>query len=85
MRDRLILYSAGFLRSLGVGMAGVLLGIYLAKIGFGTLEVGFVIAIGLAGTAAGTLFVSLFADRAGRKSTLLGLSLLALGGGFSGC
>ncbi len=82
MRDRLILYSAGFLRSLGVGMAGVLLGIYLAKIGFGTLEVGFVIALGLAGTAAGTLFVSLFADRAGRKSTLLGLSLLALGGGF---
>ncbi|MEK6712449.1 MAG: hypothetical protein AABZ64_17920, partial [Nitrospinota bacterium] len=65
MRDRGIFYCASFLRSLGVGTTGVLLGIYLLKMGFGAPQVGLVIAAGLAGIAAGTLAVSLFADRWG--------------------
>ena len=34
MRDCRVLYAAAFLRSLATGMVGVLIGIYLAKLGF---------------------------------------------------
>ena len=81
MRDRGIFYCTGFLRSLGVGTTGVLLGIYLLKLEFGAPQVGLVIAAGLAGVSGGTLAVSLLADRWGRKRTLIGISLMALAGG----
>jgi MFS family permease len=72
---------AAFLRSLGVGMTGVLLAIYLGSIGWSIRSVGLLVTVGLAGAAAATLIVSLLADRAGRRLTLFALGLLtALGG-----
>lgn len=81
MRDRTIIYCTAFLRSMGVGTTGVLLGIYLLKMGFSAPLVGLVITAGLVGVSAGTLAVSLFADRWGRKRTFIALSLLASAGG----
>lgn len=75
------IYSAAFLRSLGVGLTGVLLGVYLARTGFSVSQLGLVITTGLAGAALGTALVSFFADHLGRRRTLLVLGLLgALGG-----
>src|SRR5579863_3595525 len=75
------IYSAAFLRSLGVGLTGVLLGVYLARIGFSVSQLGLVITAGLAGAALGTTLVSFFADHLGRRRTLVVLGLLgALGG-----
>jgi len=74
--DQARLCLAAFLRSLGVGMTGVLLGIYLGSIGWRIGRVGLLVTVGLAGGAAGTLAISLFAERFGRRRTLVALGLL---------
>jgi MFS family permease len=80
-RDQVVINTAGFLRSLGVGLMGVVLGIYLSRIGFSAFRIGAVVAIGLAGSAVATTVVGFAADRIGRKRFLLMLSVLtALGG-----
>jgi MFS family permease len=82
-RDRLVINLAGFLRSFGVGLMGVILGIYISRLGFSSLTIGIVIAIGLAGAASGTALVSFFADRFGRQRSLVLLSLFTALGGFA--
>jgi MFS family permease len=82
-RDRLVINLAGFLRSFGVGLMGVVLGIYISRLGFSSLTIGIVIATGLAGAASATALVSFFADRFGRKRSLLLLSLFTALGGFA--
>jgi MFS family permease len=76
-RDLALINAAGFLRSFGVGLMGVVLGIYLFRTGLTSLSIGLVIAIGLAGATLATILVSLVADRVGRRSFLLILSLLS--------
>jgi MFS family permease len=76
-RDLALINAAGFLRSFGVGLMGVVLGIYLFRAGLTSLAIGLVIAVGLAGAALATALVSLLADRVGRRSFLLILSLLS--------
>jgi len=76
-RDLALINAAGYLRSFGVGMMGVLLGIYLFRTGLTSFAIGLVIAIGLAGSALATVLVSLIADRIGRRSFFLVLSLLS--------
>jgi MFS family permease len=80
MGDRQILFAAAFLRSLGTSLIGVLLGIYLAKLSLGPVQVGLVVGVGLAGAAVAALLVTLAADRIGRRRVLVGLALVgALG------
>jgi MFS family permease len=80
-RDRLLIYAAGFLRALGVGLVGVLFALYLAAKGFHTGQIGLLVAAGIAGNALATFGVSFFADRLGRRKTLLLLSALIVVGG----
>jgi MFS family permease len=75
-KDLLLINAAAFLRSVSVGLTGVVVGIYLFRNGFSSLEIGLVIGAGLAGSATATLAVSLRADHLGRRHTLLILSLL---------
>jgi MFS family permease len=82
-RDLALVNAAGFLRSLGVGLLGVVLGIYLFRLGLSSLAIGLVIASGLAGSALATIAVSFAADRLGRKNSLLCLSLLSTIGGLA--
>jgi len=82
-RDLVLINAAGFLRSLGVGLLGVVLGIYLFRVGLSPFTIGLVIAVGLAGSALATFIVSFVADRVGRKQSLLVLSLLAGIGGLA--
>lgn len=70
-RDAALIYAAGFIRSATVGLVGVVLAIYLSKIGLSTAAIGLVIGSGLAGAAAATLVVGLRADRVGRQRTLI--------------
>jgi len=80
-RDLALINPAGFLRSFGVGLMGVVLGIYLFRAGLSSIAIGLVIAVGLAGSAMATVVMSLAADRLGRKLFLILLSLMtALGG-----
>jgi MFS family permease len=78
-----LINAAGFLRSFGVGLIGVLLGIYLFRLGLSSSEIGFVIAAGLAGSALATVVMSVTADRLGRRRFLVLLSLLSALGGIA--
>lgn len=86
-RDFLLISVAGFLRSSGTGLLGVILGIYLSRRGYPPLWIGVVIALGLAGSSLATTAVGIAADRLGRRRFLIILGLLtglgALGLSFS--
>jgi len=78
--DRQWLYTAVLARSVATGMMGVLLGIYLASLALDADAIGVVIALGLAGAAFGTLLVTFFSERFGRRRTLLVITALTVGG-----
>jgi MFS family permease len=88
MNDRQRLYAAAFLRALATGMAGVLLGLHLARQGLSAAAFGSVIASGLLGATLAVGLATWWGDRIGRRRLLLWLSgLSALGGlvlSFSG-
>ena len=78
---RKLLLGAAFLRALATGMAGVLLGIYLADRELSPGQVGAVAGAGLAGAAAGALVVTLRGARMAGRGALLALACLAAAGG----
>ncbi len=79
-RNLVLIYAAAWLRSFGIGFLGVVLGVFLYREGLSSTAIGLIIAAGLAGSAAGTVFITFRADRLGRRRTLFVLSLLtALG------
>jgi MFS family permease len=80
-RDRSLLNAAAFLRALGTGMVGVVIGVYLARLGFDPTHIGFVITAGLAGAAVATLVATFAGDRFGRRRFLIALAAL----GAVGC
>src|SRR5712692_2303163 len=82
-RDLTLIHAAALLRSLGIGLLGVLLGIYMFRGGASSLQIGLVVAAGLAGGAVATVVVSFRGDRLGRRRTLIVLSLLSAAGGLS--
>jgi MFS family permease len=81
MTDRRLLLASTFLRALATGMAGVLIGLYLARLGLSAGALGAVIAAGLAGAAAATLVATLGGDHLGRRRILVGVALLSAVGG----
>lgn len=83
MNDRQRLYTAAFLRALATGMAGVLLGLYLARLGISATGIGLVIAAGLVGATLALVVTTWAGDRLGRRRTLLALTLLAALGGVA--
>jgi len=76
VRNLAIIYVAAWMRSFGIGLLGVVLGVFLYREGFSSTAIGLVIAAGLAGAAAGTVFITFKADHLGRRRTLCSLSLL---------
>ncbi len=78
---RRLVLTAAFLRAMATGMAGVLLGIYLAGLGLAPGAVGLVAGVGLAGAAFGVLTVTLWGSRWETRRLLLLLGLLAAAGG----
>lgn len=83
MNDRRRLYLAAFVRALATGLIGVLLGVYLARIGLDPSTIGFVVGAGLAGAATGTLLVTFPGHRLGHRRALMLSALLAGGGGVA--
>ncbi|MGE5338007.1 MAG: MFS transporter, partial [Gemmatimonadota bacterium] len=75
--------AAGLLRGLAAGAISVLAAVYLAKRGFPDAEIGIVLSAGLAGVLAGTVYGTYFADRVGRRRSLVLLAALAAAGGLA--
>src|SRR5438270_7576648 len=82
-RDLALINAAGLLRSFGVGLMGVVLGICLFRSGLSSTAIGLIIAMGLAGSASATVLMTLTADRIGRKRFLVFLSLISAVGGIA--
>ncbi len=82
MHDRRLIYAAAFLRALATGMAGVLLGLTLARQGFSAAAIGAVLSAGLAGATLALAIVTWAGDRLGRRRCLLALSLAGAIGGL---
>jgi MFS family permease len=80
--DRSLLFGAAFFRSSAVSLCGVILGTHLASLGFGAPFIGLAVTLGLSGCAAGTFFVTVGADRWGRRRVLIALALLMAAGGL---
>lgn len=80
LRDRTLIYAAAFLRSLGIGMCGVLLALHLNALGWDVRRTGLLVTAGLAGIATATLLTSLLADRARRFSLIVLGAFNVLGG-----
>jgi MFS family permease len=82
MGDRARIYTGSFLRALANGLAGVVLGIYLAKLGHSVVTLGLVLSAGLAGATLATAAVTFRGDRFGRRRSLVALGALSAGGGI---
>jgi MFS family permease len=67
-------------RAVAIGATGVLLGLYLARMGFSEKSIGAVISAGLTGAAASAVVATFLGDRIGRRRLLLTLSLLGIAG-----
>lgn len=81
MIDRKILFATSFLRALATGVVGVILAIYLRGLGFSEGQIGTVITAGLLAGTGAIVWVTVFADRFGRKASLLILTGLGVAGG----
>ena len=79
--DKLLIFGAGLLRGLAAGAISVLAAVFLAKRGFPEGEIGIVLASGMAGVLAGTIYGTFFAERVGRRRSLVLLAALAALGG----
>ena len=77
---RPLLYGAAAVRSFTTGLVGVLLGLYLAELGFPPGAVGLVVGAGLAGNAAGTALVAARGEAWGRRRTLVASGILSATG-----
>jgi MFS family permease len=82
-RGLLLIYVAGFLRSLGVGLLGVVLAVYLSRAGFSATNIGIVIATGLFGACVATAVVTWAGRHIGYRAVLVILSLLSIAGGVA--
>src|SRR5215469_4878206 len=82
-RSLLVIYVAGFLRSLGVGLLGVVLAVYLSRVGVSATGIGLVIGAGLLGACVATAVVAWGSPRIGYRASLVTLSLLAALGGWA--
>ncbi len=71
---RLILAEKA-VRTIPYGFLGVLFAVYLNQLGFDTFLIGLVLALTVASSALYTLIASVFADRLGRRRTLIFFAL----------
>ena len=70
-RDGKLLLTARILRTFAYGFLSIILAIYLKLLGFDDILIGFLLASTLINSVIFTLIASFYADRLGRKKTLI--------------
>src|SRR5262245_16538967 len=78
MLERRLLYVTAFLRAVTTSLVGVLLGVYLARLGISGAALGVVVSTGLVGAALAAVVATFLGDRLGRRRFLLSLTLLSV-------
>ncbi len=80
-RNGKLLFASRALRSFGYGFLSVVIAIYLSLIGFSEVSIGFILVAALANNIIFGLIASFFADRWGRRRTLIAFGgLMSLSG-----
>ena len=79
----LLLSTAAGIRAFCIGLTGVLLGLYLARLGFTAGQLGLVVGCGLAGNAVATAWLAWVAPGMNRRALLFASTLLS-GAGLIG-
>jgi MFS family permease len=79
-RDRQLIYIAAFLRAVAIGMVGVLVGLYLARLHLPAEQIGVIVGAGLAGTAVATAWIML-GHGPNQRRLLVAVALVAAVGG----
>lgn len=79
--DLRLLFAARVLRMFAYGLLGVVLVLYLARLGFNPARIGLLLTLTLLGDVVISLWLAAHADAWGRRKTLIaGAALMALGG-----
>lgn len=81
-KDIVLLFSARIVRLYGYGLISVILALYLGATGLSPAEVGAILSATLIGDIFVSLWVTMIADRVGRKRMLLVGCLLMMLSGF---
>jgi MFS family permease len=83
--DAWLIILARGVRSFGYGLLGVLLGVALSRAGLDPAAIGVLVTVSLIGDFCSTYLIGVYADRWGRRRTLVVLALLmaATGGIFA--
>lgn len=77
------IFAARAVRDFGDGFIAVLLPVYLAAIGFGALEIGFVATLALLGSALTTLAIGYVGARIEQRQLLIAASMLMVATGLA--
>jgi MFS family permease len=83
IRNRFLIYTAVCIRATATAMLGVLVAVYLARVGIGKSLIGVIVAAGLAGGATAALLATIGADAFGRRRFLFAFALLSAAGGIA--
>ena len=81
-RDLFWLFVLRVLRSISQGYLGLILPLYLVALGYGAMELGFLLAVGAVYAAAASMVIGLVADRFGRRNSIIVISLMFMVGGI---
>src|SRR2546421_12377540 len=80
-RDVRLLFATRIIRMAGYGALAVILGVYLAQLGFSEKQIGLLLTLTLVGDTAISLWLTVVADRVGRRKVLMmGAGLMVLAG-----
>ncbi len=74
-RDGKIVLAEKIVRTIPYGFLAVLFPVYLSQLGFGPVQIGIVLTLTVGTSALYTLVASLYADRIGRRRTLVFFAL----------
>ena len=80
--DRFLLFSARCLRMFAYGFLAIILALYLKELGFSEGKIGLLLTLTLLGDIPVSLLLTTFADRIGRKRTLVIGAVLMLFAGI---
>ncbi len=81
--DGRLVILARALRTFGYGFTSVLLGVMLTRAGLPALSIGLLLAVAALGSITFSLVMGMFADRLGRRRSLMVSALLMMGTGFA--
>src|SRR5436305_1858098 len=80
-RDVRLLFATRIIRMAGYGGLAVILAVYLAQLGFSEKKIGLLLTLTLVGDTAISLWLTVIADRVGRRKVLVaGAALMVLAG-----